>query len=123
MTDESPQGGWLLLTNDDGIEAPGFRMMAQALNKAGHSIIAFAPAENNSAAGMRINLMQPMVLRPRSDLKSEWGLDESKGLVKLFELDGTPCDTMIVALDGGVANFSGKALRPIAVKVEPCSCF
>lgn len=90
MTDESPQGGWLLLTNDDGIEAPGFRMMAQALNKAGHSIIAFAPAENNSAAGMRINLMQPMVLRPRNDLKSEWGLDESKGLVKLFELDGTP---------------------------------
>ncbi len=68
-------------------------MMAQALNKAGHSIIAFAPAENNSAAGMRINLMQPMALRPRNDLKSEWGLDESKGLVKLFELDGTPCDT------------------------------
>ena len=102
MSDESPQGGWLLLTNDDGIEAPGFRMMAQALNKAGHSIIAFAPAENNSAAGMRINLMQPMALRPRNDLKSEWGLDESKGLVKLFELDGTPCDTMIVALDGGI---------------------
>jgi len=86
MTDESPQGGWLLLTNDDGIEAPGFRMMAQALNKAGYSIIAFAPAENNSAAGMRINLMQPMVLRPRNDLKTEWGLDESKGQVKLFEL-------------------------------------
>lgn len=102
MSDESPQGGWLLLTNDDGIEAPGFRMMAQALNKAGHSIIAFAPAENNSAAGMRINLMQPMALRPRNDLKNEWGLDESKGLVKLFELDGTPCDTMIVALDGGI---------------------
>jgi len=102
MSDESPQGGWLLLTNDDGIEAPGFRMMAQALNKAGHSIIAFAPAENNSAAGMRINLMQPMALRPRNDLKNAWGLDESKGLVKLFELDGTPCDTMIVALDGGI---------------------
>ena len=104
MTDESPQGGWLLLTNDDGIEAPGFRMMAQALNKAGYSIIAFAPAENNSAAGMRINLMQPMVLRPRNDLKTEWGLDESKGQVKLFELDGTPCDTMIVALDGGIEH-------------------
>jgi 5'/3'-nucleotidase SurE len=104
MTNKSPQGGWLLLTNDDGIEAPGFRMMAQALNMAGHSIIAFAPAENNSAAGMRINLMQPMALRPRNDLKNEWGLDESKGQVKLFELDGTPCDTMIVALDGGVEH-------------------
>ena len=68
MVDQTPEGGWLLLTNDDGIEAPGFRMLAQALNKAGHSIIAFAPSENNSAAGMRINLMKPMKLRPRHDL-------------------------------------------------------
>ena len=60
MVDQTPEGGWLLLTNDDGIEAPGFRMLAQALNKAGHSIIAFAPSENNSAAGMRINLMKPI---------------------------------------------------------------
>ena len=73
MNDQQPEGGWLLLTNDDGIEAPGFRMLAQALNRAGHAIIAFAPSENNSAAGMRINLMQPMKLRPRNDLKDTWG--------------------------------------------------
>ena len=104
MVDQTPEGGWLLLTNDDGIEAPGFRMLAQALNKAGHSIIAFAPSENNSAAGMRINLMKPMKLRPRHDLIPTWGLDESKAEVRLFELDGTPCDTMIVALDGGIQH-------------------
>ena len=79
-------------------------MLAQALNEAGHAIIAFAPAENNSAAGMRINLMKPMKLRPRNDLVGEWGLDESKAPVRLFELDGTPCDTMIVALDGGIEH-------------------
>lgn len=104
MVDQTPEGGWLLLTNDDGIEAPGFRMLAQALNKAGHAIIAFAPSENNSAAGMRINLMKPMKLRPRHDLIPTWGLDESKAEVRLFELDGTPCDTMIVALDGGIQH-------------------
>ena len=30
--------GWILLTNDDGIEAPGFRLLVQALNKAGHGM-------------------------------------------------------------------------------------
>ena len=104
MTTITPEGGWLLLTNDDGIEAPGFRMLAQALNKAGHAIIALAPSENNSAAGMRINLMQPMKLRPRNDLKESWDLDEDRAPVRLFELDGTPCDTMIVALDGGIEH-------------------
>jgi 5'/3'-nucleotidase SurE len=42
--------GWILLTNDDGIEAPGFRLLVQALNAAGHNLVAFAPHENNSAA-------------------------------------------------------------------------
>ncbi|MDE0857872.1 MAG: hypothetical protein OSA38_04815 [Candidatus Poseidoniaceae archaeon] len=106
MSDQTPEAGWILLTNDDGIEAPGFRLLAQALNKAGHAIIAFAPSENNSAAGMRINLMKPMKLRPRNDLQEAWGLDENLAPVRLFELEGTPCDTMIVALDGGIEHIA-----------------
>lgn len=93
--------GWLLLTNDDGIEAPGFEMLVKALNKERIPIIIFAPSENHSAAGMRIQLGKPMGLRERRDLIELWGLDESAGL-HMFELDGTPCDTMIVALDGGL---------------------
>ena len=96
--------GWLLLTNDDGIEAIGFRLLVQALNSAGHNVVVFAPHENNSAAGMRINLGRPMELRPRDDLVDTWGLDTEKAEVKLFELQGTPCDTMIVALDGGLEH-------------------
>jgi len=102
MSDEF-EGGWILLTNDDGIEAPGFRLLVQALNTAGHQIVAFAPHANNSAAGMRINLGTPMELRERKDLVESWGLDE-KVNSKLFELEGTPCDTMIVALDGGLEH-------------------
>lgn len=96
--------GWILLTNDDGIEAPGFRLLVQALNSAGHNLVAFAPHANNSAAGMRINLGTPMELRQREDLIEQWGLDLSLGETKLFELEGTPCDTMIVALDGGLEH-------------------
>ena len=57
----SENRGWLLLTNDDGIEAEGFRLLVQALHREGHNIVVLAPSENHSAAGMRINLMKPMV--------------------------------------------------------------
>ena len=46
---------WVLLTNDDGIEAPGFEMLVKSLNKRGIAIIAFAPSTNKSACSMQIN--------------------------------------------------------------------
>ena len=94
--------GWLLLTNDDGIEAPGFRLLVKALHARGYPLVVLAPKTNHSATGMRINLMEPMGLRSRQDLAPVWELDEHVCPVHLFELDGTPCDTMIVALDGGL---------------------
>lgn len=98
------QKGWLLLTNDDGIEAEGFRLLVSALHHAGYPLVVLAPSTNHSATGMRINLMEPMPLRARQELSSRWGLDEHRCPVHLFELDGTPCDTMIVALDGGLEH-------------------
>jgi len=96
------QRGWLLLTNDDGIEAVGFSLLVKALHAAGYPLVVLAPAGNHSATGMRINLMKPMPLRSRDDLLEAWSLDSHQTPVHLFELDGTPCDTMIVALDGGL---------------------
>ena len=52
--------GWLVLTNDDGIEAPGFEGLVKALHAAGHPVVSFAPKGNHSAAGMRIQLGSPM---------------------------------------------------------------
>jgi len=92
---------WVLLTNDDGIEAPGFEMLVKSLNKRGIAIIAFAPSNNKSACSMQINLGKSMDLHNRNDLVSSWDLESSVGC-HLFSLDGTPCDTMIVALDGGL---------------------
>ena len=100
----STSKGWILLTNDDGIEAEGFRLLVKALHKEGHKIAVLAPSTNHSAAGMRINLMKPMGLRERSDLLSEWDLDPKHSPIHLFELDGTPCDTVIVAMDGGLQH-------------------
>ena len=91
-----------MLTNDDGIEAPGFRLLVKALHTRGYPLVVLAPKTNHSATGMRIKLMEPMGLRSRQDLAPVWELDEHVCPVHLFELDGTPCDTMIVALDGGL---------------------
>ena len=65
---------WVLLTNDDGIEAPGFELLVKAMNKAGIPIIAFAPSGNKSACSMRLNLGTPIDLHNRNDLVHEWGL-------------------------------------------------
>ena len=62
--------GWLLLTNDDGIEAVGFELLVKALHRAGYPLAVLAPSGNHSATGMRINLMKPMAFRGREDLVS-----------------------------------------------------
>ena len=98
----TPERGWLLLTNDDGIEAIGFELLVKALHQAGYPLAVLAPSGNHSATGMRINLMKPMAFRGLEDLVAKWGLDPHAAPVHLFESDGTPCDTMIVALDGGL---------------------
>ena len=94
--------GWSLLTNDDGIEAVGIQMLVEKLNSRGHKLIVFAPSTNHSATGMRINLMTPIAWRFRDDLKQKWNVN-SKNL-HLIELDGSPCDTMIVSLDKGLEH-------------------
>ncbi|MEC8340987.1 MAG: 5'/3'-nucleotidase SurE, partial [Candidatus Thermoplasmatota archaeon] len=67
--------GWLLLTNDDGIEAIGFELLVKALHEAGYPLAVLAPSGNHSATGMRINLMKPMAFRARDDLTEAWGLN------------------------------------------------
>ena len=94
--------GWLLVTNDDGIEAIGIQMLVEKLNLRGHKVIVFAPSSNHSATGMRINLMTPIGWRFRDDLKEQWDV-KSENLY-LIELDGSPCDTMIVSLDKGLRH-------------------
>ena len=94
---------WVLMTNDDGIEAPGFEHLVKAMNRAGIPLVAFAPSTNKSACSMQLNLGKPIDLHNRNELIEKWNLDASVG-VHLFALDGTPCDTMIVALDGGLKH-------------------
>lgn len=49
----------ILLTNDDGVRAPGLAAMAEALGSVGEVTIV-APAENHSGTGHAINLSDPI---------------------------------------------------------------
>ena len=91
---------WLLLTNDDGIEARPLQLLIVALLARGHKVAVLAPSENHSATGMKLSLGKPLGVRERTDMWAE--LSTEKDDLYMFELDGTPCDTIITALDGGL---------------------
>ena len=84
---------WILLTNDDGIEAESLQMLVTALHENGHGCIVFAPSENNSAVSMKISLGKPL---------SVTKVDDSRDRIHQFSIGGTPCDCVIAALDGGL---------------------
>lgn len=48
------------LTNDDGITAPGLRILYKALNKAGHDVRVIAPQTEQSAVGHGITVRNPL---------------------------------------------------------------
>ncbi len=78
----------ILLTNDDGIDRPGFRAMYDALSAVG-DVTAVAPAADQSAVGRAINV--------GSDIAVE---DHPMG----YELDGTPADCVIAGLEALVSD-------------------
>ncbi|NLO11973.1 MAG: 5'/3'-nucleotidase SurE [Candidatus Cloacimonetes bacterium] len=73
----------ILLTNDDGIGAPGIRALQDALLQAGHEIIMIAPDRERSAASHSLTL--------RRDLRAN-RLAENE-----YSIDGTPVDCVVVA--------------------------
>ena len=92
---ESP---WVLVTTDDGIEAPGSG--AWSADEAASPWWSLQRGTNPST-GMRLTLGKPMEVVIREDLNHTWGLN-GPAPVHLIQLDGTPCDCAIVALDGGL---------------------
>src|SRR5450432_3130785 len=73
----------ILLTNDDGIQAPGLRALAAELQDfANVSVV--APSREQSGAAQSLTLRQPIVCHQVAD--REWAVD------------GTPADSVIVAL-------------------------
>jgi len=75
----------ILVTNDDGLHAPGLTALATALDSAGHELILIAPDGDRSGSGAAIgNLGDGSFIRYRPSAVAGLGHLES------YELDGPP---------------------------------
>ncbi len=86
----------VLLTNDDGIDAPGLRALAQHLSAAGHQTIVLAPAEDCSASGAALGplrLDRPSLMRQTTLA----GLES----IRAYSLPSPPALCVLAAFLGG----------------------
>ena len=73
----------ILITNDDGIHAPGLRALAAALADVG-TVTIVAPSRDHSAAAQSLTLRQPIYCDRIAERE--------------YSIEGTPADAMILAL-------------------------
>ncbi len=76
----------VLVSNDDGVEAPGIIHLARSLSEAGHDVVVVAPDRDRSGASNSLTLDQPIRVRR---------LDE-----RTWRVAGTPTDCVHLALAG-----------------------
>jgi len=96
----------ILLTNDDGVYAPGLRALRAELKKLG-KVTVVAPASEQSAAGHSITLLTPLLVQEVLDENNEpmgWAVEgRPADCVKLalLELLQTSPDVVISGLNAG----------------------
>ena len=79
----------ILVTNDDGIHAPGLWALAAELCKVGE-VVVFAPHREQSGMGTAITVRRPVRFA---------GVESAIAGVKAYEVEGTPGDSVILALE------------------------
>jgi len=74
----------ILLTNDDGVHAPGLKVLESIARQLSDDIWIVAPAEEQSGAGHSLTLSRPLRVRKHGE--------------KHFSVTGTPTDAVMLAL-------------------------
>ena len=108
----------LLVTNDDGVSAPGLLVLARALAGAGHELVVAAPLSDNSGASAAIGPVHLTggVTFQRMELDglpgvAAYGLDGPPALAVLMsrlEAFGPPPDAVVAGINPG--NNTGRAV-------------
>lgn len=81
----------ILISNDDGIDAPGILSLAAGLDGLGELVVV-APIHEQSAVGHSITIRDPVRARP-------WPFRVPSGVVKAYSVRGTPADCVKLAMD------------------------
>ncbi len=89
-THEESHQPLILVTNDDGIDAPGIRALAAAMDRIGE-VVVVAPTEEQSAVGHAITVRNPVRVRP-------WPIQLADGNVNAHAVTGTPADCVKMAI-------------------------
>jgi len=74
----------ILLTNDDGYDAPGIKVMWQALKAAGHDVTLVAPAQQQSGSSVRVTTRGKIGFEKKGD--------------GVWAIEGSPADAVLVGL-------------------------
>jgi 5'-nucleotidase len=78
----------ILLTNDDGIYAPGLAAMARQLRRLGELYVV-APAAEQSGVGHSITYLTPLIVKEVYHGRERWG----------WAVEGSPADCVKIAVD------------------------
>lgn len=100
----------VLVTNDDGVHAPGLLALAVALGQAGHQVTVAAPLEERSGSGAAIGLVRP----GEGIVVEEFALEGLTGS-KVFGVDGPPAMAVVMSRLGGF----GEAPEIVVAGVNP----
>lgn len=77
----------VLVSNDDGVDAPGIRALAEGLREAGHEVLVVAPDRDRSGASNSLTLDAPVRVA-------------GTGEANRWRVYGTPTDCVHVAITG-----------------------
>lgn len=78
----------ILISNDDGIFAPGIAALVQAFSDAGHEVFVCAPDSQRSAASHSLTIGRPLTVKEVS----------FPGAAKAYAIGGTPADCVKLGL-------------------------
>ena len=78
----------ILISNDDGIFAPGIEALVQAFSAAGHEVFVCAPDSQRSAASHSLTIGRPLTVKEV----------DFPGAVKAYAIGGTPADCVKLGL-------------------------
>ena len=80
----------ILLTNDDGYDAPGIKTMGQALKAAGHNVTLVASTHKHSGSGVRITTRGKICFEKKDD--------------GVWAIEGSPADAVLIGLQHILAD-------------------
>lgn len=78
----------ILISNDDGILAPGLCALAQAFGEAGHEVVVSAPDRQRSAASHSLTIGRPLTVQEA----------HVPGALRAYAVSGTPADCVKLGL-------------------------